>query len=418
MFKFISHGIASQCGAIPFKMMPIPPAVGAALITGGFGIGDSIIKSFSQSSTNKNYLKGVRETNETNLRIAQETNDLNRQLYERNVRDNRINAAMQNAYDSPAAQLARLRQAGINAYQSDHGVQIQSASPNAAVAANMQVPNQVPSPFDNVNLGGIAKDVISSYQSAQQIQDKNMDLYMKGIDTQYYLTKTINEIDMQMLDITSKGIHNEQDRERLAMLTEERKQYSEQLRLQSGLNSANISKIQEEANEIQKRVFRDDKLALAQMQHWSKQDMIGFYEAETGRRLSYIQEKHVDSLVRQVNNNILQDWHRVRQGWHDIHVKQELNAIKKAYYALDKPERLLTRRLLQQDIMTHAAEYKFMLEKANAPLNTFFRNVFGIDTQDVLKAAGAAGAAYIGARTGRSAKGNVVSYPSNSSVTY
>ena len=415
MFKFVTRDIASPCGAIPFKLIPVP--VASALVTGGFGLGDSIIKAYSQNQTNKNYLKGVRETNETNLRIAQETNDLNRQLYEKNVKDNRINAAMQNAFDSPSAQLSRLRQAGINAYQSQNGVQIQSASPNAAVGAHMDAPNQIPNPFEGVNLGGIAKDFIGAYQSAQDIQGKNMDLYMKGIDTQYYLTKSINEIDMQILDISSKQIHNDSDRERLSMLQEERKQYSEQLALQRQLNQANIKKIQEDANEVQKRVFRDDKLALAQIEHWSKQDMIGFYEAQTGRKLAYIQEKHVDSLVNQVNNQILQDWHKVRQGWSDIHVKQELNSIKKQYFALDKDQRLLAKRLIEQEIVRNASEYQWLLEKQNAPINAFFRNVLGIDTSDALKAAGAVGGAYVGARLGRGSKPS--SYPSEStSFTY
>lgn len=412
MLKFITLGLAPQCGAIP-KCMPLPAAVTAGLVTGGFSLGNSILGAWSQNQSNKSYLKGVQETNATNLRIAQETNDLNRQLYERNVKDNRINASMQNAYDSPSAQLSRLRQAGINAYLSQNGVQIQSATPSPAVGATMHAPSQIPNPLGNLNLGGAASEFLSSYQSVQNMQDKAMDLYMKGIDTQYYLTKTINEIDMQLLDISQKHVLTEQDREKLAMLQDERKQYSEQLSLQRQLNQENIAKIQNENKEIQSRILRDDALALATIGHWSKQDLIAEFEAMTGRQLAYIQNKHVDGIIDQMNNNIRQEWMKLRQGWKNIDIQREVNSIKKQYLALDKDEKLLCKRLMEQELLQNYSEYEFMLQEKNSPLNWFLRNTLGINSRDIISGASSAGAAFVGARLGRVPKnpyGNNASY--------
>lgn len=413
MFKSISFGITSPCGVIPFKKMPIPAAIGAGLIAGGFSLGDSILKSFSQSAANKSYLKGVEQTNATNLRIAQETNDLNRQLYEQNVNDNRINTSIQNAYDSPTAQLSRLRQAGINAYQVQNGVQIQSATPPSAIGAVMNTPGQTPNALGNMNIGGSVSEFLSAYQSTQNLQDKSMDLYMKGIDTQYYLTKTINEIDLQLYELTHKEILNKQDRERLSMLQDERKQYSEQLFLQRQLNKENIAKIQSENIEIQSRILREDELAYASIVHMSKQDLIAQYEAVTGRKLAYIQEKHVDGLLDQINHSIRQEWMKISQGWKNIHIQQEVNSIKKQYLSMDKDQRLLTKRLMEQELLQHYSEYKFMLEQKNSPLNWFLRNTLGIDSKDIINAATSAGGAYVGARLGRSS----VNYGNNASYT-
>lgn len=72
--------------------MPIPVAIGAAAITAGGGLANSI---------------GQHQTNKQNQRFANE-------MYNRQKADNLEFWHLQNAYNSPSAQMARYKEAGLN----------------------------------------------------------------------------------------------------------------------------------------------------------------------------------------------------------------------------------------------------------------------------------------------------------------
>lgn len=105
--------------------MPLDPLIGSALISGASSLLGGMFGSSSQSSANR-----------TNLQIARETNQLQYQMFqEQNAFNERMYNQMQQ-YNTPAAQMQRYQEAGINPYVAAGNVQtgnaqsaLQSAQP-------------------------------------------------------------------------------------------------------------------------------------------------------------------------------------------------------------------------------------------------------------------------------------------------
>lgn len=76
--------------------MPIPIAIGAALLSGGISLGGDMLNNRAQ-----------RKQNELDYQFT-------REMYERQLQDNLEMWQRQNAYNSPKAQMDRLKEAGLN----------------------------------------------------------------------------------------------------------------------------------------------------------------------------------------------------------------------------------------------------------------------------------------------------------------
>ena len=105
--------------------MPIDPLIGSALISGASSLLGGLFGSVSQSSANSSNLQIARETNQMQYQMFQEQNAFNEKMYHE----------MQQ-YNSPAAQMQRYQDAGINPYIAAGNVQsgnaqsaLQSAQP-------------------------------------------------------------------------------------------------------------------------------------------------------------------------------------------------------------------------------------------------------------------------------------------------
>lgn len=105
--------------------MPIDPLVGSALISGASSLLGGMFGSASQSSANRINLQIARETNQMQYQMFQEQNAFNERMYNQ----------MQQ-YNTPAAQMQRYQDAGINPYIAAGNVQsgnaqsaLQSAQP-------------------------------------------------------------------------------------------------------------------------------------------------------------------------------------------------------------------------------------------------------------------------------------------------
>lgn len=103
------------------------PFTTAALIQGGASLIGGLGSLFGSTKQSSDYLKGVQATNEANRQLAQQQNVWNVEQWNREAAFNRRqwqetnawNLAQwhrQNQYDSPAAQMSRLRAAGINPF--------------------------------------------------------------------------------------------------------------------------------------------------------------------------------------------------------------------------------------------------------------------------------------------------------------
>lgn len=105
--------------------MPLDPLIGSALISGASSLLGGIFGSSSQSSANRTNLQIARETNQMQYQMFQEQNAFNERMYNQ----------MQQ-YNTPAAQMQRYNDAGINPYIAAGNVQsgnaqsaLQSAQP-------------------------------------------------------------------------------------------------------------------------------------------------------------------------------------------------------------------------------------------------------------------------------------------------
>lgn len=105
--------------------MPMDPLIGSALISGASSLLGGIFGSGAQSSANRTNLQIARETNQMQYQMFQEQNAFNERMYNQ----------MQQ-YNTPAAQMQRYQEAGINPYIAAGNVQsgnaqsaLQSAQP-------------------------------------------------------------------------------------------------------------------------------------------------------------------------------------------------------------------------------------------------------------------------------------------------
>lgn len=133
--------------------MPINPLVGSALISGASSLLGGMFGSASQSSANRTNLQIARETNQMQYQMFQEQNAFNERMYNQ----------MQQ-YNTPAAQMQRYQDAGINPYIAAGNVQsgnaqsaLQSAQPLPLHTAQVQPVDAFKDSFSQIG------NVISQY---------------------------------------------------------------------------------------------------------------------------------------------------------------------------------------------------------------------------------------------------------------
>lgn len=116
------------------QAIPIPPAVGAAIISSGSNLLGGLFGSKSQSDANKTNLKIARETNALNYKMFQEQNDYNKEMWQLN-----------NEYNDPSNQAQRLLSAGFNPYLTgDVTPGSSSSAPSSVPLPNLVTPQVQP----------------------------------------------------------------------------------------------------------------------------------------------------------------------------------------------------------------------------------------------------------------------------------
>lgn len=133
--------------------MPLDPLIGSALISGASSLLGGMFGSSSQSSANRTNLQIARETNQMQYQMFQEQNAFNERMYNQ----------MQQ-YNTPAAQMQRYNDAGINPYVAAGNVQtgnaqsaLQSAQPLPLHTAQVQPVDAFKDSFSQIG------NVISQY---------------------------------------------------------------------------------------------------------------------------------------------------------------------------------------------------------------------------------------------------------------
>lgn len=133
--------------------MPLDPLIGSALISGASSLLGGMFGSSSQSSANRTNLQIARETNQMQYQMFQEQNAFNERMYNQ----------MQQ-YNTPAAQMQRYNDAGINPYIAAGNVQsgnaqsaLQSAQPLPLYTAQVMPVDAFKDSFSQIG------NVISQY---------------------------------------------------------------------------------------------------------------------------------------------------------------------------------------------------------------------------------------------------------------
>lgn len=178
-------------------------AIGAAsdVAVAGMQTSASIINT---NNTNKANLNIAQQTNQANKDIAQMANEHNEAMLNKQIQQEWDMWNAENEYNSPAAQMQRYADAGVNPYMSVGNVSSGNASsmssPSAQPAAVPQMQGATMMPADMSGLSGlrgIASRFVEMMQAKEDIKGKQLDNQGKEIENNY-------KADMFMVDMFKK----------------------------------------------------------------------------------------------------------------------------------------------------------------------------------------------------------------------
>ncbi len=166
-------------------MMPVmsnPYVVGGLISAGGSllsGLTGGLFSSSSAKSASKAQLQATRETNEQNYRIWQEQRQHSIDMWN-----------MENDYNSPINQRARLESAGYNPYLAFGDVGNTAGSVNVPSAPTMIAPDSSAFPntgeifAQHLNLG--INNALNSLSTIADVANKNQDTANKGLENSFF----------------------------------------------------------------------------------------------------------------------------------------------------------------------------------------------------------------------------------------
>ncbi len=166
-------------------------AIGAAsdVAVAGMETSASIVNT---NNTNKTNLDIAHQTNQANKDIAQMANEHNEAMLNKQIQQEWDMWNAENEYNSPAAQMQRYSDAGVNPYMSVGNVSPGNASsmssPSAQPAAVPQMQGATMMPADMSGLSGlrgIASRFVEMMQAKEDIKGKELDNQGKEIENNY-----------------------------------------------------------------------------------------------------------------------------------------------------------------------------------------------------------------------------------------
>lgn len=166
-------------------------AIGAAsdVAVAGMQTSASIVNT---NNTNKTNLDIAQQTNQANKDIAQMANEHNEAMLNKQIQQEWDMWDAENEYNSPAAQMQRYADAGVNPYMSVGNVSSGNASsmssPSAQPAAVPQMQGATIMPADLSGLSGlrgIASRFVEMMQAKEDIKGKQLDNQGKEIENNY-----------------------------------------------------------------------------------------------------------------------------------------------------------------------------------------------------------------------------------------
>lgn len=178
-------------------------AIGAATDTAVAGMQTSA-SIVNTNNTNKANLQIAQQTNQANKDIAQMANEHNEAMLNKQIQQEWKMWNAENEYNTPAAQMQRYADAGVNPYMavgnvsSGNASSMSSPSAQPAVVPQMQGATMLPADMSGLSgLRGIASRFVEMMQAKEDIKGKQLENQGKEIENNY-------KADMFMVDMYKK----------------------------------------------------------------------------------------------------------------------------------------------------------------------------------------------------------------------
>lgn len=339
----------------------IPAAIAASALIGG-------VSSYASSRNSARAAADAsRETNAANERIAAETNRANLNLYREQFRDSLTLWNMENEYNSPSAQVARLRSAGLNP-------SLAMGSP--AVSSSASLPSAAPA---------------VGYTEQMPPSEAYSDTGLKAIgDTIANLGSSLNQGAQFQAAMTDNLTREEMGRKQLENLSAEIKQKLESVelsrvekkRLQGELDSINLSLRLNEAKfdddvqlsrlgvkyqEIQNRVLDESNARDAAR--------LAIEQAESRYHIRFTQAQ-IDQVNTLTRIAVSTDWRDSQSHVLDMNLKALDESLKRLNLDSSKKEALF------QDVMRNSEVMHSSLKDASL-VNRLCERAFGLGFRDL-----------------------------------
>lgn len=339
------------CLMQPTPCISIP--VISSIIGAGGSLASSVLGYQGQKESNKAYLQGIEKTNQAN-----------KELYEQSVRDNRVNWMMENSYNSPVSQIARLRAAGVNAndmISNGNGQVIQSQTPSPVVA-----PEQLPSPLSRIDIGAAANEAMSLYSTSLKNEGLSQELYRSGIDSKFYLQKALMENYSRMQQLQETGVRTETEREELKKLQTENEFLRKRLELEQRNLDYTGDNLERQGREIE-----------AHTKRMADQTAIEQYQAETSRQMARAEYKRVEAYAKEVTSNIAVAMRMLSMERDRHEFWKQLAPLEARIKNMDYNEKVATAQI----VAARALEAKW---DTSSEFNHAFRRLFGFNVNDII----------------------------------
>lgn len=200
---------------------------GLALATLGSAVIGGIASIFNTSSTNSSNAKSVRETNSANLRINQLNNEYNANeaVKNRNWQEQMYNKMFANAdymtqkYNTPAAQAASYRDAGLNPALMMNGASGSAMNiggvPSGSTASASSTPSMQAAHYEPIDYSSLSSPIIEALKMANNqssveadVRKSNAEAEGIEIENQTKNTRNLEALENLKADTKSKGIQN------------------------------------------------------------------------------------------------------------------------------------------------------------------------------------------------------------------
>lgn len=245
---------------------PVAASAASGLLNGLGSIFGSNKSYQAAKLANATNLQIARETNQANLDLAEKNNAFNRGMYEKQNEDQIKFWQLQNQYNDPSNEVARLRKAGINPSMAfgDGAAAgaIQSATAPIADQSGLQDPGFVSPEVPGTSLaeaGGLAlQKAIETYKSVEEAR-------MASIDREFARANILADLENKKADLKKKGQESSVLDDTLKLLAATFKDRSESPMLQNSFLRGQINKVNEEVTSIElDRQIKKDTFLLAQ----------------------------------------------------------------------------------------------------------------------------------------------------------